>query len=58
LDKNQNYQMASAAFYNAKDPDKKAKAKATMDAIEQRELGIAPSTVDTSGFGEPRVKSK
>jgi hypothetical protein len=57
LDKNTNYQMASAAFYNAKDPDKKAKAKATMDAIEQRELGITPSAVDTSGFGEPRVKS-
>jgi hypothetical protein len=56
LDKNQTYQMASAAFYNAKDPDKKAKAKATMDAIELKELGIAPSAVDTSGFGEPRVK--
>ena len=58
MEKNPTYQMASSAFYNAKDPDKKAKAKATMDAIEQKELGISPSTVDTSGFGEPRVKSK
>jgi hypothetical protein len=58
LDKNQPYQMASMQFYSAKDPDKKAKAKATMDAIEQKELGVSPSTVDTSGFGEPRVKSK
>jgi hypothetical protein len=57
LDKNQPYQMASMQFYSTKDPDKKAKAKATMDAIEQRELGITPSAVDTSGFGEPRVKS-
>jgi hypothetical protein len=57
LDKNQPYQMASMQFYSAKDPDKKAKAKATMDAIEQKELGISPSAVDTSGFGEPRVKS-
>jgi hypothetical protein len=58
LDKNQPYQMASMQFYSAKDPEKKAKAKATMDAIEQKELGVSPSTVDTSGFGEPRVKSK
>lgn len=48
--KDENYKMAAMAYYNAKTPEKKQKAKDTMDAIE-RAYGIVGDS--TAGAGTP-----
>jgi hypothetical protein len=48
--KDENYKMAAMAYYNAKTPEKKQKAKDTMDAIEKA-YGIVGDS--TAGAGAP-----
>jgi hypothetical protein len=48
--KDESYKMAAIAYYNAKDPAKKQKAKDTMDAIEKA-YGIVGDS--TAGAGTP-----
>jgi hypothetical protein len=48
--KDESYKMAAMAYYNAKDPVKKQKAKDTMDAIEKA-YGIVGDS--TAGAGAP-----
>ena len=50
--KDESYKMASMAFYSAKDPAKKQKAKDTMDAIE-RTYGIVDDSASNTGAGAP-----
>jgi isopropylmalate/homocitrate/citramalate synthase len=50
--KDESYKMAAIAYYNAKDPAKKQKAKDTMDAIEKA-YGITGESTPDAGIGAP-----